>query len=816
MHWLKPLLLNLYYGLQYPQRRCAKGGVRPPDAPIMVLCYHRVADDRATPWTLSNRTFNRQIDWLQQRFDMISLPEVQERLCGGIQPSGSRQHHLRRRLRFELRRRPATARRAQDPLHLFRFDGKCAQARPFSHDLAAGATLAPNTVAQLHAMIADGIEIGAHTRTHADLGRIVDPDELYDEVIAGAEDLEAAIGQPIRYFAFPFGKCPNMNSAAFALGHTRGYAAMCSAYGGYNFPGDDPFHLQRIVVDGLDVRLKNWVTLDPRKLPHDRPVSVRTTRRRRIGPGRNGCVMTISSSKKESGPLSERLHADTLADSVVVLLVMTVLQRLIGFGRGMLFCRWLDSEQLGLWDVMFGCINLAAPLAVLGLPGSFGRYVEYYRQRGQLRVFLRRTAAFSGAMTLAAVAAVICGRQWCAATIFGRGDLGQVMTWLALALAAVIVFNSVVLLLIAVRLHRLVNQLQFLQSLGFALLSLLLFEFWRLSSTAAVVAFAVSAGVCSLAGIYTLRRVWIAAPTSGEPLTHAAMWSKVVPFALWVWVTNVLYNLFDVVDRYMILHHSRLEIHEALRQVGNYHTSRIVPVLLAAVAGLLGAMLTPHLSHDWERGLRTRVSDRLNLVLKVVSMALLAAASATLVCGPLLFEYGFQNKYAAGLAVLPWTLAYCSWFGLFAVAQNYLFCAERAGLSSFALLVGLCLNIGLNLLLLPAWGLHGAVWATAVANLAALLLVLAFSALAGMRVDRGTWILALAPLALGGGTLLAAASLLLLGVAACGSAIFDAREKRELADGLRRCLRRVLRGRVPDELAAPAAALPTQFPEPTI
>ena len=29
-------------------------------------------------------------------------------------------------------------------------------------------------------------------------------------------------------------------------------------------------------------------------------------------------------------------------------------------------------------------------MVVLSLPAVFGRYVEYYRQRGQLRVFLRR------------------------------------------------------------------------------------------------------------------------------------------------------------------------------------------------------------------------------------------------------------------------------------------------------------------------------------------------------------------------------------------------------------------------------------------
>lgn len=483
--------------------------------------------------------------------------------------------------------------------------------------------------------------------------------------------------------------------------------------------------------------------------------------------------------------------ADTLADSVVVLLVMTVLQRVIGLCRGMLFCRWLDSEQLGLWDIAFGFLNLAAPLAVLGLPGSFGRYVEYYRQRGQLRTFLRRIAVFSGGLTGLAVAALVFGRSWCAELVFNRSDLGGLVLVLALTLATVVAFNSLVLLLIAVRQHRAVNNLQFFQSLGFAALSLLLFETWHMSAISAVVAFAVSSLLCSFTVLPKLKQVWRDAPDGGDPLPHRAMWSKVVPFAIWMWVTNVLYNLFDIVDRYMILHYSGLDIHEALRQVGNYHTSRIVPVLLGAVAGLLGAMLTPHLSHDWEAGRRKEVSQRLNMVLKATSLVLMAAGCAVLLGAPLLFRFAFANKYATGYAVLPWTLAYCSWFGLFAVAQNYLFCAERAGLSSLALLLGLLMNVGLNLLLLPAWGLHGAVWATAVANLAAMLLVLAFSRTAGMEVHRGTWILTLAPVSLGGGPPIALAMLLILAVAVVGSeALLNSTEKHQLLAGVRRRLAR--------------------------
>ena len=89
---------------------------------------------------------------------------------------------------------------------------------------------------------------------------------------------------------------------------------------------------------------------------------------------------------------------------MVVLLVVSVVQRSVGFGRGVLFCRWLAPDELGQWDMAYSFLLLAAPVVVLGLPGSFGRYLERYRQRQQLRTFLRRTAIWTAALTAAAVA----------------------------------------------------------------------------------------------------------------------------------------------------------------------------------------------------------------------------------------------------------------------------------------------------------------------------------------------------------------------------------------------------------------------------
>ena len=57
----------------------------------------------------------------------------------------------------------------------------------------------------------------------------------------------------------------NIGRQTFQLARQAGYAAVCSAYGGYNFPGDDAFHLQRFHGDPQTVRLKNWLMIDPRK-----------------------------------------------------------------------------------------------------------------------------------------------------------------------------------------------------------------------------------------------------------------------------------------------------------------------------------------------------------------------------------------------------------------------------------------------------------------------------------------------------------------------------------------------------------------------
>ena len=263
----RTLLLNMYYYGSYPwriraaRRRCADGR-----APAIVLFYHRVANDQPNPWTISPAAFARQIRWLKRHFDMVSLSETQRRIRSGFQTRPSVTVTFDDGYADNCRFAFPLLFDEQVPFAYFVTTHNILTGEPFGHDVARGCPLAPNTVAQIRDLAQAGVEIGAHTRTHADLGRVYELDRLYDEVVTGREELEVLSGAEVRYFAFPFGQYANLNRTAFQMAREAGYAGVCSAYGGFNFPGDDGFHLQRIPTDEHLIRLKNWVTVDPRKL----------------------------------------------------------------------------------------------------------------------------------------------------------------------------------------------------------------------------------------------------------------------------------------------------------------------------------------------------------------------------------------------------------------------------------------------------------------------------------------------------------------------------------------------------------------------
>lgn len=105
------------------------------------------------------------------------------------------------------------------------------------------------TVDELVAISRDGlIDIGAHTVNHPDLAALPSERQRW-EIETSKMQLEAWLGRPVRWFAYPYG---SGNSVTRQLVKEAGFEGACSVFLGVVTNRSDPFWLPRIFVENWD------------------------------------------------------------------------------------------------------------------------------------------------------------------------------------------------------------------------------------------------------------------------------------------------------------------------------------------------------------------------------------------------------------------------------------------------------------------------------------------------------------------------------------------------------------------------------------
>lgn len=102
--------------------------------------------------------------------------------------------------------------------------------------------------AQLRELVASDIDVGSHTASHVRLAKIPLPVAV-EEIRRSRSELEGVLGNPVRYFAYPYG---NFNPQVRDAVQDAGYEGACSTRWGRNDVGVDPFAIKRVEVMGAD------------------------------------------------------------------------------------------------------------------------------------------------------------------------------------------------------------------------------------------------------------------------------------------------------------------------------------------------------------------------------------------------------------------------------------------------------------------------------------------------------------------------------------------------------------------------------------
>lgn len=460
--------------------------------------------------------------------------------------------------------------------------------------------------------------------------------------------------------------------------------------------------------------------------------------------------MSSSTAQIDQEPSVARqaLASDAIGFGLAFAMLLTITQRGVGFARNLVFCRLMTETELGQWSLCWSYLMLLAPLAALGLPGCFFRFVEHYRASSQLTAFLKRTSIVTAVGTLVMAIGMLAFARPFSVFLFGDEQAVSTVRVLAAVMIPVALFNYASSLVESVRQVRLVTIMRFLLGIVFALTAIPLLAIAPTGrADLAAAAYGVSCLVALAPAIWFFRKADMFSGQHGH-LPAGQMWKRVVPFAAWLWMVNIVSNLFEVTDRWMLVQFSNLDAATAQGLVGQYHSARVIPLVLIGVAAVVDGLLMPYLTAAWERSDQTSARQLLNDAVRWMALGLTLTASLLMVVSPWMFENFLAGRYQQGLSVLGPSMALAVWFSLFTLAQGWLWVAEKGRLVFAITAGGLALNLVLNICWIPVMGLNGAVLATTTATLACLVVTILANRWVGCSMDLRTWLACLLPAAL--------------------------------------------------------------------
>jgi glycosyltransferase involved in cell wall biosynthesis/peptidoglycan/xylan/chitin deacetylase (PgdA/CDA1 family) len=220
---------------------------------LLVLCYHAIrdlSDDPVlAPYSVDEQQFAEQLDMLRKDGFTFVSPQVVVDYIDHAAPLP----HRPVLLTFDdcYDDLLATAHNILKPRSIpaLAFAVTAMKSATNEWDQPAGsARLKLLTASQMRELVALGIEIGSHSRTHRELPSL-DEAEQSREAAGSADDL-AAMGLPRpRFFAYPFGSADAEGQAAVAR---AGYVAAFGCRPDWIRSGHDRFDLPRVIVLASD------------------------------------------------------------------------------------------------------------------------------------------------------------------------------------------------------------------------------------------------------------------------------------------------------------------------------------------------------------------------------------------------------------------------------------------------------------------------------------------------------------------------------------------------------------------------------------
>jgi peptidoglycan/xylan/chitin deacetylase (PgdA/CDA1 family) len=239
---IRTLLSLFHFGLGWPR------GTPPDD--VRILLYHRINTIEGDPVAVRPGVFALQMRYLAENFRVIGMRDLLDGLNGTTTFQRTAIITFDDGYRDTLEHAIPILKHMGFPASFFVPTGLLGTDRRIQGE-PDGMVFPKMEWADIKGLAEQGFEIGAHSVHHVSLGS-ADQDRAIDEILRSKRDLESRIGEPVRYFSYPFGRPGDIPRDNRVHGVLRdNFDLCCTGYRGPNIQGQlNPFHLHRISIRG--------------------------------------------------------------------------------------------------------------------------------------------------------------------------------------------------------------------------------------------------------------------------------------------------------------------------------------------------------------------------------------------------------------------------------------------------------------------------------------------------------------------------------------------------------------------------------------
>jgi peptidoglycan/xylan/chitin deacetylase (PgdA/CDA1 family)/folate-dependent phosphoribosylglycinamide formyltransferase PurN len=229
IHLLLVYYSGLYWAVRFSHRLSKSRGA--------IFLHHRVNDYSKDALTVDTHTFAAQLLAIARHYPVSSTAEIVDRILTRkpIQPT-TVAVHFDDCYRDIFTNGAPILKALGIPACAFINSGYVDTDRSFPHDIAKYPFVYEMLrTSDIQAWSDLGLEVGAHTVNHVDLGKC-DEEAAQQEITQCGRALQGMIGKPVTLFSFPFGRLDNIRPGIRRMIRDAGYAALFSAHGGFVGP----------------------------------------------------------------------------------------------------------------------------------------------------------------------------------------------------------------------------------------------------------------------------------------------------------------------------------------------------------------------------------------------------------------------------------------------------------------------------------------------------------------------------------------------------------------------------------------------------